>query len=312
MLTSIHMPEIHLIEGGERTATFALEPLFPGYGMTLGNSLRRVLLSSLPGAAITAVKIDGVAHEFSTIPGVREDVVELILGLKLVRLKVHGDEPVTLLLQKSGEGEVMAGDIKAPSNVEIMNPELALAHLTGAKTKLSLEIRAEYGRGYVPVEKRESEKLEVGMIAIDALYSPVNKVRYTVENTRVGQMTDLDRLVLEIGTDGTVTPEEALKQAAGVLIDHLQVLSGGGEVGPKPERVRGRKSEDAGGILIEELNLSPRTTNALINNDLRTVEDITRLTDSELRSLKGFGNKAYDEVRTKLDELGLAMIEEEG
>lgn len=311
MLHPIHLPEMHLLEGGETQGSFAIEPLYPGYGMTLGNSLRRVLLSSLPGAAITAVKIDGVAHEFSTIPGVREDVVEIILNLKLVRLRIHDEESVTLLLQKTGEGEIKAGDIKTPSNVEILNPELVLAHLTGAKTKLSLEIRAELGRGYVPVEKRESEKLEVGMIAIDALFTPVTKVRYTVENTRVGQMTDLDRLVIEVGTDGTIGPEEALKQASAILIDHFQVFSGEGGAQPKPERDRERQSEDAANIMIEELNLSPRTTNALLNNDLRSVEDIVRLTDSELRSLKGFGNKAYEEVREKLDELGLQMIAEE-
>lgn len=310
-MESIQLPEIHLLEEGKYQSTFAVEPLYPGYGMTLGNSLRRVLLSSLPGSAISAVKIDGVAHEFSTIPGVREDVVELILNLKLIRLRLFSDEPVTLLLSKTGEGVITAGDIKATSDVEILNPELELAHLTGAKTKLSLELRAEKGRGYVPVEKRETEKLEVGMIAVDALYTPVTKVRYTVENTRVGQMTDLDRLVIDIGTDGSVSPEEALREASKVLIDHFQVLTGEGGVLPKAEKVRGRKSEDAGAILIEELNLSPRTTNALLNNDLRTVEDIVRLTDAELRSLKGFGNKAYEEVRAKISELGLSLIEEE-
>jgi DNA-directed RNA polymerase subunit alpha len=312
MLNPIHLPEIHLLEGTNNEGKFAIEPLYPGYGMTLGNSLRRVLLSSLPGAAISAVKIDGVAHEFSTIPGVREDVVELILNLKLIRLRIEGEEDtVTLLLSKSGEGEVKAGDIKTPSNVEILNPDLVLAHLSGAKTKLSLELRAERGRGYIPVEKRDSDKLEVGMIAVDALYTPVNKVRYNVENTRVGQMTDLDRLVIELGTDGTISPEDAIRQASQILMDHLQVLTGEGSVTPKAEAKRGRKQETAESILIEELNLSPRTTNALLNNDLRTVEDIVRLTDSELKSLKGFGNKAYEEVRDKLDELGLKMIEEE-
>jgi DNA-directed RNA polymerase subunit alpha len=313
MIHDIQLPQVNQVSGEGSQAVFSIEPLLPGYGMTLGNSMRRVLLGSLLGAAVTAVKIDGVSHEFSTIPGVVEDVVEIILNLKLLRLKLHDEGPVTLLLNKSGAGPVTASDIKTSSNVEVVNPELVICTIDSAKGKVSMEIRAEKGRGYVPVEKRESEKLEVGMIAIDAIYTPVIKVRYNVENTRVGQMTDLDRLLLDVTTDGSISPDEAVKQASQILVDHFQLLTG--EKPPVAEAAitarGGRKSEDASQILIEELNLSPRTTNALINNDLRTMEDIVRLTDSELKNLKGFGSKAYDEVKERVAELGLRMTEEE-
>ncbi|HBG81344.1 TPA: DNA-directed RNA polymerase subunit alpha [candidate division CPR2 bacterium] len=311
MIQNIHLPEVKTIKEEGNLGIFSIEPLYPGYGMTLGNSLRRVILSSLPGAAVTAVKIDGVTHEFTTIPNVKEDVVEVLLNLKQLRVKSFSDEEQYLYLSASGQGKVSAKNIKAPSQVEIINPDLHLATLDGAKAKLEMEVKIEKGRGYVPVEKREGEKLQVGMIAVDAIYTPIKKVRYNVESTRVGQMTDLDKLVIEIETDGTITPKDAVNQAAEILVDHFSVVAGREVAGAgmptetqKPERT----AEDAASkILVEEVNLSPRTTNALLNNDIKTIADILKLTDDELRSLKGFGNKAYQEVREKLDELGFSF-----
>lgn len=311
MLHDIHLPEIETISEEKGRATFAISPLFPGYGMTLGNSLRRVILSSLPGAAVTAVKIDGVSHEFSTIPHVKEDAIEIILNLKQLRVKLHSDEEF-ISLSYSGAGEVKAKDIKTNANVEIANPDLHIATLDNKQAKLDIEIKVEKGRGFVPVEKREGEKLGVGMIAVDALYAPIKKVRYNVESTRVGQMTDLDKLVIEIETDGTIAPREALEQASEVLVDHFLVVSGKESASRKENNTEVAERESgAAKILIEEVNLSPRTTNALLNNELKTIDDILKLKDSDLRQLKGFGAKAYDEVKDKLAELGYEMQPEE-
>jgi DNA-directed RNA polymerase subunit alpha len=292
-----------MTEDGNK-ATFAIEPLHSGYGMTLGNSLRRVILSSLGGAAVTAVKIDTVAHEFSTITGVKEDVVEIILNLKKLRFRVYTDEPQFLILNANGKGEVKASAIKTTSDVEIVNGDQVIATLDNDKVKLGMEIKVEKGRGYVPVESREAEKLEVGMIAVDALFSPVQRVRYNVENTRVGQMTDLDKLVMEIETDGTITPAEAIRQAAEILVEHFQVVAGNMTSEHAAASREAGAETGAAKINIEEVNLSPRTTNALINNDIKTVKDLLKLSDSELRELKGFGSKAYDEVKDKIAELG--------
>ncbi len=313
MLYPIQLPELKAVQEDGNKATFAIEPLHSGYGMTLGNSLRRVILSSLGGAAVTAVKIDTVSHEFSTVDGVKEDVVEVILNLKKLRFRVFSDEPQFLILNASGAGAVTAASIKGNSEVEIVNPEQVIATLANAKTKLSLEIKVEKGRGYVPVENREGEKLEVGMIAVDALYSPVQRVRYNVENTRVGQMTDLDRLIIEVETDGTITPNEAISQASELLVEHFQVIAGN-PVGIATETAatEDRVESGASKINIEEVNLSPRTTNALINNDIKTVKDLLKLSDTELRELKGFGSKAYDEVKEKIAELGFASSEKVG
>lgn len=311
MLHEIHLPEIKTLTSERNKATFAIEPLYPGYGMTLGNSLRRVILSSLPGAAVTAIKIDGVSHEFSTINGVREDVIEIILNLKQLRVKLHTDEEY-ITLSASGGGEVTAKNIKANSNVEIANPELHIATLDGKSAKLEMEIKVEKGRGFVPVEKREGEKLGVGMIALDALYAPIKKVRYNVESTRVGQMTDLDKLIIEIETDGAITPKEALEQASEILVDHFLLVSGKDSAVKKTSLMEEiERDNGASGILIEEVNLSPRTTNALLNNELKTIDDILQLKDSELKNLKGFGAKAYEEVIDKVAELGYEMAPEE-
>lgn len=312
MLYDIQLPNIKTVkEDGDR-ATLAIEPLYSGYGMTLGNSLRRVILSSLGGAAVTAVKIDNVAHEFSTINGVKEDVVEIILNLKKLRFRVYSDEPQFIILTKKGKGKVTAADIKTNSEVEIVNTDQHIATIDSDKAQIGMEIKVEKGRGYIPVEAREHEKLEVGMIAVDALYSPVRRVRYNVENTRVGQVTDLDRLVLEVETDGSISPMDAVTQAADILVRHFSVVAGqGAPVGELPEPTEDSRESNASKIMIEEVNFTPRTTNALLNNDIRTMKDLLRLTDSELKELKGFGAKAYDEVKDKIAELGFAKEVEE-
>lgn len=311
MLFNIHLPEMKKIKEEGNRATFEITPLYPGYGMTLGNSLRRVILSSLPGAAVTAVKIHGAPHEFSTLPNIKEDVIEIILNLKQLRVKLHSDEEF-ISISKSGKGVVTAADIKTNQNVEIVNKDLHIATLDNSKSKIDIEIRVERGRGFVAIEKRESEKLSIGMIAVDALYAPVKRVKYNVEKTRVGQMTDLDKLVIEVETDGTVSAEAAIKFASEILVDHFLVLTDKDSV-EKKQKIVAEEIEDnpAAGILIEETNLSPRTTNALLNNELNSVEDVLELTASQLKNLKGFGAKAYDEVLEKIAELGFEMKKEE-
>jgi DNA-directed RNA polymerase subunit alpha len=312
VLYDIQLPSLKTVKEDGNRATFAIEPLYAGYGMTLGNSLRRVILSSLGGAAVTAVKIDNVAHEFSTIDGVKEDVVEIILNLKKLRFKVYSDEPQFLILAKKGKGPVTAADIKTNADIEVVNTDQQIATIDNDKTQIGMEIKIEKGRGYVPVEARESEKLEVGMIAVDALYSPVKRVRYNVENTRVGQVTDLDRLMIEVETDGSIPPGDAVTQAAEILVRHFSVVAGqSAPVGEVPEVVEDSKESNAAKVMIEEVNFSPRTTNALLNNDIRTMKDLLRLSDGELRELKGFGAKAYDEVKDKITELGFARETEE-
>lgn len=228
--------KIELIPGkDERNATLVVEPCWHGYGTTLGNALRRVMLSSLPGAAVTAVKIKGASHEFTAIPGVQEDILELTLNLKSLRMRLFTDEPVRLTLSVKGEKEVTAADIKAPSDVEIVNPDLHIATLTDKKAELELEIFVGKGRGYVPVEERSKEKPELGMIAIDAIYSPVREIGYKVENVRVGQITNFDKLVMTIETDGTITPKEAVDQSLRILLDHFQLMLGGRAEDAAPE-----------------------------------------------------------------------------
>ncbi len=224
------LPETELLQIKEVSregnyASFDIEPLAPGYGVTLANSLRRVLLASLPGAAATAVRIDGATHEFSTLPGVIEDVVEIILNLKTLRMKLHSDEPVTLILDKKGPGQVTAADFKKNPDVEIMNPDLVIANLD-QKGKLSLELTCEKGRGYVTTEMRRDEKLALGTIMMDSIFTPIKKVHYSVENTRVGRMTNFDKITMDVTTDGTVDPLAALQQSAQILIDHFSIIAG--------------------------------------------------------------------------------------
>ncbi len=309
MLYDINLPELKEEKTTDNSAQFTVEPLYPGYGMTLGNSIRRVLLSSLAGSAITAVKIEGVSHEFSTISGVREDIIEIILNLKQVRFRNPNEEPTTLTLKKVG-GVVTAGDIASVNGVEVVNPKLVLANLDNAKSKFEMEIIVEQGRGYVPVESQSGEKLPIGMIAIDAIYTPIRRVRYNVQNTRVGQMTNLDKLVLEVETDGTITPREAVMQAAEVLVGHFQVLAGHDvvSVGSGGIMTASERAEaDMAQIGVDEVNFSPRTANALMNNDIKTIKDLMDLSPADLKELKGFGAKAQEEVIDKLAELGVSQ-----
>jgi len=249
---SYTLPEVSLMQvkaekqSDAGVGTFVVEPLLPGFGLTIGNALRRVLLSSLPGAAITSIRIDGVAHEFTTIKGVRQDVVDLILNLKQVRLTVESDEPQVIILDGKGEKSVKAGDFKCPTGVNIINKDLLIADLI-AGGKLLLEATVERGRGYVPTEMRKDEKLPIGVIAIDSAFSPVKRVNFNTENTRVGKMTNFDRLILEIETDGSITPQQALEQSSAILVDHFSVIAGG-EAAPAtmmPENETAAASETA-------------------------------------------------------------------
>ncbi|HSW81690.1 MAG TPA: DNA-directed RNA polymerase subunit alpha [Candidatus Saccharimonas sp.] len=304
----IHNPTLaHIDEHTPTSATFVVEPLHTGYGMTLGNSLRRVLLSSITGSAITAFKIEGVTHEFTTVPGVKEDVVDIMMNLKNVRVKSHSDEPVTLRLEKKGAGAVTAADIKANSEVDVVNPDAIIATIDDPKTTMIIDIVVDSGRGYRTIEESAQKRTHSDYIALDALFSPVLRVRYKVENTRVGQATDLDKLSLTVDTDGSLSPRDAFEEAAAILINQYTALAGSTRVEAGPAVGSKNLDADAAQLMtsIEDLNLSARTTNALINNDIRTINDLVTLSDTELRELKGFGSKALDEVKEKLAELEL-------
>lgn len=304
---TIHTPQLAKVDGhSDQSATFVIEPLHRGYGMTLGNSLRRVLLSSIGGASATAFKIEGVSHEFTTVPGVKEDVVEIMLNLKQIRFKVYTDEPVTLRLSKKGKGKVTAKDIGTTADVEVVNPDQLLATIDDSKTNFVMDIIVETGRGYRAIEEGGHASTPSDMIAIDALYSPVTRVRYKVTNTRVGQMTDLDKLLLTVDTDGSITPQDAFEEAAAILVSQYQALAGQTTIeAGEPLTAADQQEEETGELMtpIEDLNLSARTTNALLNNDLRTIKDLVTLSDTELKELKGFGAKALDEVKDKLAEM---------
>ncbi len=312
MSKSIHTPGVvNVDEYDALNATFSIEPLHSGYGMTLGNSLRRVLLSSISGAAVISFKVDGASHEFTTLPGVKEDVVEIILNLKGVRFRVFSDETQTIRLSKKGKGTVTAKDITTNADVEIVNPGQVIATLDSDKASLNIDIVVEKGRGYRTIEETSNRKTVSDMIAIDAIFSPVVRVRYKVENTRVGQMTDLDKLLISIETDGSITPKDAFEEAAAILVNQYTALAGQTRVevaAPLSANnanggVDGGDDSPALMTSIEDLNLSARTTNALINNDIHTLKDLFSLSDSELRDLKGFGSKALDEVKEKMTEM---------
>lgn len=305
MSKAIYNPALAQIEEHSATsATFLVEPLHAGYGNTLGNSLRRVLLSSVRGGAIVAFRVEGATHEFTTIPGVKEDVVDIMLNLKGVRLRVHTDEPIEVRLEKKGAGAVTAADIKASADVEVVNPEHIIATIDDPKVSVIMDLVVEAGRGYRTIEESSVERLHSDMIALDAVFSPVLRVRFKVDGTRVGQETNLDKLALTIDTDGTLTPQEAFEEAAAILVNQYTALAGSTEVVSTP--ALGTTEEEESGELstsIEELGLTARTANALINNDIRTVHDLVTLSEHELRDLKGFGTKAFEEVKEKLAEL---------
>lgn len=293
-------------EHSKTSATFVIEPLYAGYGNTLGNSLRRVLLSSIQGGALVAFRVEGATHEFTTVPGIKEDVVDIMLNLKNVRLKVHSDQPVELRLEKKGAGAVTAGDIKTTADVEVINPEQVIATIDDPKKSVVMDLVAESGRGYRTIEDSSTKRLHSDMIALDAVFSPVLRVRYKVDATRVGQETNLDKLQLSIETNGGLTPKEAFEEAAAILVNQYTALAGSTTVEAAP--ALGQAEEDESNELntpIEELNLTARTANALVNNDIRTVHDLVTLSEQDLRELKGFGSKALDEVKDKLAELEL-------
>lgn len=312
---NIHEAKLDSIkELSETSAEFVIKPLYYGYGNTLGNSLRRVLLSSVKGAAITAFSVEGVTHEFTTIPGVREDMMDIMLNLKNIRFKMHTDAPVELELEmkgdkqseKDGDKRVIAGDIKLPAEVEIANPNQVICHIDDPKTVLKMHFVVESGRGYLTIDQASEDRIHSDMIAIDAVFTPVLRVRYKVENTRVGQDTNLQQLTLTVDTDGTITPQDAFEEAAAILVNQYTALAGGTKVESAPTPGASEAEDDSGLMLpIEELDLSARTANALLNNDIRTIRDLVTLSETDLKDLKGFGQKALDEVKEKLTELNI-------
>ena len=311
----IHTPTLAgIVDHSPTSSTFTIEPLHTGYGMTLGNSLRRVLLSSIAGAAVTGFRIDGISHEFTTVKGIKEDAVAIMLNLKSIRFKVYSDEPQLLRLSKKGKGTVKAKDLQLNADVELVNPEQVICTIDDDKASLNMEIQVEIGRGYRPLEEQAQTKKISDLILLDALFTPVLRVRYKVENTRVGQITNLDKLLITVDTDGSLAPREAFEEAAAVLINQYTALAGQTRVEAAAplgvgglEGELGDDSEEPAELMtsIEDLNLSARTTNALVNNDIHTIKDLLSLSEAELRDLKGFGNKALDEVKDKMAELEL-------
>ena len=288
---------------------FVVEPLERGYGTTLGNALRRILLSSLPGAAVTSVKIDGVLHEFSTIPGVKEDVTEIILNLKKLAIRLNGDNTKRVIINAVGPKEVTAADIIGDSDIEIFNPDLHIATLEENAT-LVMEVNLARGRGYVPAEMNKTESTPISVIPVDSIYTPVRKVNFTVENTRVGQVTDYDRLVLEIWTDGSITPEEGVSIGAKIMQEHLNLFiqltdtTGAMEIMVEKEEDQKEKALE---MTIEELELSVRSFNCLKRAAINTVEELTQKSEEDMMKVRNLGKKSLDEVKAKLEELGLGL-----
>ncbi len=302
-----------------KAAVFEVEGLYPGYGVTVGNALRRVLLSSLQGAAVTEVKIKGASHEFSTIPGVLEDTVIMLLNIKNLRFKIFEDgpegAPQKITLKVKGDGEVKGSDFKCTSQIKLANPDLHIATITDKKTELEIEIQVEKGIGYVPKDQRNTKKAEIGAIAVDAIFTPIRNVNFQVENMRVGDRTDFDKLSLEIETDGTITPEEAFFEACDILIKHFNIIFEG--KAPEPEEKKEVVSEkgsegetDVTKIVVEDLKLTGRTLNALVNNGIKTVGGIMKKSEKSLSELEGMGEKAISEIKRKIKKLGLELKSE--
>ena len=292
---------------------FICKPLEKGFGITIGNALRRVLLSSIPGAAIVSVKIDGVFHEFSTIPGVLEDVTEIILNLKQVRLKLYSESPCTVRIEKEGEGEVKAGDIITGGLVEVMNPNHHIATLT-KDGRLRMEMVVKMGKGYAPAERNVEEEQPIGVIPTDAIFSPVKKVNFVVRNTRVGQITDYDKLILEVWTDGTITPEDAIAEGAKILREQLDIFIRGKEDEKEEEVEQKAEGEEEDLSLnenlyksVDELELSVRALNCLKNANIFTIGELVQKSDSEMLKTKNFGRKSLNEIKTVLAQMGLGL-----
>lgn len=294
---------------------FVVEPLERGFGITLGNSLRRVLLSSLPGHAVTSIKIDGVLHEFSTIPGVKEDVTEIVLNIKGLTAKLHCDGPKTVIIDAEGPCDVTAANIKCDSEVEILNPEMHIATL-GEGAKLYMEISLDKGRGYVSGErnKQNMPNSVIGVLPVDSIYTPVSKVNYTVENTRVGQITDYDKLTIEVWTNGTITPQEAVSLAAKILTEHLNLFVDLSDKGSNAEIMVEKDNKDKEKVLemtIEELDLSVRSFNCLKRAGINTVEDLINKSEDDMMKVRNLGRKSLEEVMAKLDSLGFTLTKDE-
>ncbi len=323
METNISLPKAPKLikQVSQHRAILEVEDLYPGYGLTIGNALRRVMLSSLAGAAITSIKIKDVSHEFSTLTGILEDVVEIILNLKQVRFKVHSDDPQVVTLKSKGEKEITAKDIKTTSQVEIANPDAHIATLTSKNAALEMEIKVEKGLGYSAIESRKREKQEIGVIAVDAIFTPVKMINFEVEDMRVGDKTNYNRLKFDIETDGTITPIEALTNAANLLIDHFKVMT----AQMKAEKIEKKEIEseeksskdkilkepDIAKTKIENLKLSNRTQNILLDNHLKTIAGLLRLSEKELLDLEDVGGKALKEIKKALGKLGLTLKQKE-
>ena len=307
-------PNIEVVEISEdkKYGKFVVEPLERGYGITLGNSLRRIMLSSLPGAAVSQVKIEGVLHEFSSIPGVKEDVTEIIMNIKSLAIKNNSEtnEPKTAYIEYEGEGIVRAGDIQVSSDVEILNPELPIATLSGKDTKLYMELTITKGRGYVSSEKNKGDDLPIGVIAVESIYTPVERVNVTIENTRVGQITDFDKLTLDVHTNGTLVPDEAVSLAAKVLSEHLSLFIDLSENAKTAEVMVEKEDDEKEKVLemsIDELELSVRSYNCLKRAGINTVEELTNKTSEDMMKVRNLGRKSLEEVLAKLKELGLQL-----
>lgn len=315
----IGLPKIKTESSDKNRAVFSISPLPSGYGMTLGNAFRRVLLSSLPGAAITAVKIDGITHEYSTISGVQDSILDILLNFKLVQIQKHSKDSETIKLSVTKEGPVTAKNIEHSSDIEILNPDHVITHITKKGVKLNMELVVEKGVGYVPATLRKKDKKDIGLIQIDAIYSPVIKVRYDVTSARVGKMTNLDNLMIEVETNGSITPEDALKFSSSVLKSYFDLfLVSGDDVEPdfrsdadtvKEKEVEEQEEESKKETYtpIEILNFSPRTLNALINGGIGSIEQLVKCTPSKLANFRGFGKKAMTEVADALATRGLAI-----
>lgn len=314
-MIEIEKPRIECLESPDDISygKFVVEPLERGYGTTLGNSLRRVLLSSLPGYAPTSIRIAGVQHEFSTIPGVKEDVTEIVLNVKGIIARLHCDGPKTVYIEAAGECEVTAGDIKADAEVEILNPELHIASL-GPDGALSMEITLDHGRGYIPADKNKSAQQVIGTIPVDSIYAPVLKVNYAVENTRVGNQTDFDKLTIEVWTDKTISARDALSLGAKILCDHFTLFTDLSDtignsctvVEKEPER-----PDTVMKMTIEELDLSVRSFNCLKRANINTVEDLTNKTEEEMIKVRNLGRKSLEEVEHKLAMMGLSLTSDD-
>jgi DNA-directed RNA polymerase subunit alpha len=310
-MIEIEKPKIEFVEKSDQNnyGRFVVEPLERGYGTTLGNALRRILLSSLPGAAITNVKFDGALHEFSNLPGVLEDTIEIILNLKAVSLKIHSDEPQTLVIDTDKAGAVRAQDINAPSDVDILNGEHHICTLE-ENARLYIEMTAQNGRGYVPAERNKMAQQPIGVIPVDSMFSPIRKINYQVENTRVGQITDYDKLTLEVWTDGSIRPDEAVSLAAKILNTHISLFVNLTEQVDDVEIASDRQEEDRERKLdmtIEELDLSVRSYNCLKRAGINTVGELVRKTEDEMMKVRNLGKKSLEEVEQKLEELGFTF-----